>query len=904
MLAILSMLATLQHNATLADLLKQRLSVVAQSTAGAFRPIVNIGLPLSMLRNARQVLDHARAEDANIDQIHVIENDGAIIHSTSQARAAYVSATMQQAMRFAEAGSWSIETEADLISAVSIQRRDGTAAGWVVVIYTKEAFNRATDLLQQRIINTTLLAWAAFSAFAWCLLRVQLGGAIKGFSQIKQLLSLFSQLSPGSPPPSVPDARGCGFFTDEIPSLHSKLIQAAQRYHSALSGLDADNKTATTGQTLDIARVPLMVKQAPDSSLARAISRRLVPGLVLLLLAAVLLQGWYIYSQVRASFEPEQTARLELIGSVANSNIQRAISAGIPLEALVGVSRYFDELLDQFPEVSYLAIISPQKSLPVFQAGAHTAPSSPFWRTQQDRSSFPISDATGKIGQIVIEANPHYFAMQLRFLILDLAVVVLVAALLAYQVVIVTLSFSMTGPFNRLNHLLNLQAAGDFSSGLSGRRNSELDRAAAFLSERADTLYRMHAATCDKPKPPSPKLLQFAYLNDIRLPVFLFGLADALSISFLPVYTRSVENPLQWIDPGVVLSLPLAGYLLATILGAPLVRPLNSRWGSRRLLLVSALLIVAANLGLSLATTTVTLILFRTISGLGYAISTHACQDYVLDVVTPEVRGRSLGLFTSALFGGIFTGAAAGGIIADRSGAPTVFLLGSGLALLAGALAWLLLPRHPRTQAEPIPRLRDLILPLRSARFSLLVFTLAIPSNVMIQAFIAFLVALQLDALGASAADVSRVVMLYFLLVAIVVPVAPRLLDGVMAKSSQAITGTLIAATALATTFIWPSYWAMVAAVTGVGLGQSLIRDPEVSIAMGLAETELSVPGRDTVLSSLRVLERTGSILGLILIAFVASLAGYPVAIAAISVWLFTGGLILLIVRSRYRLSY
>ena len=41
-------------------LIRQRLSVVAQTTADSFKSVVNLGLPISMVRNARQVLERGQ----------------------------------------------------------------------------------------------------------------------------------------------------------------------------------------------------------------------------------------------------------------------------------------------------------------------------------------------------------------------------------------------------------------------------------------------------------------------------------------------------------------------------------------------------------------------------------------------------------------------------------------------------------------------------------------------------------------------------------------------------------------------------------------------------------------------------------------------------------------------------
>ena len=71
--------------------------------------------------------------------------------------------------------------------------------------------------------------------------------------------------------------------------------------------------------------------------------------------------------------------------------------------------------------------------------------------------------------------------------------------------------------------------------------------------------------------------------------MFLFVAADELPLSFMPIYTRAAENPWPWLDPSVIISLPLAGYLLAIVLASPFARELVGRYGHRRVLVAAAL---------------------------------------------------------------------------------------------------------------------------------------------------------------------------------------------------------------------------------------------------------------------------------------------------------------------------
>ncbi|MFD2273572.1 hypothetical protein ACFS07_27740 [Undibacterium arcticum] len=86
-----------------------------------------------------------------------------------------------------------------------------------------------------------------------------------------------------------------------------------------------------------------------------------------------------------------------------------------------------------------------------------------------------------------------------------------------------------------------------------------------------------------------------------------------------------------------------------------------------------------------------------------------------------------------------------------------------------------------------------------------------------------------------------------------------------------------------------PGAIGMIFAVLGAGIGHGLVRGAQVSVAMSIAETDLSHLGESVVLGTLRTMERLGSILGLLAIAALAGQAGYGVATGVIAVWSIAG---------------
>jgi predicted MFS family arabinose efflux permease len=907
-LSVLGFLSVLQHDAILSRLIQERLTVIAETTASSFRSVVNLGLPISAMRNADQVLTRSREIDPAVTAIQVFNPTGIIVHSIGRDNSAPLSRELLLVQSLAKSNRWNAPTEDELRAGFSIKNRAGTTVGGVLVASSKREFAAKSETMAIRIAIASVLILAVSSVIAFLVLRLRLGGAIRGMEQLHRLSERFASDRIGTDHgvDAEPSRRNYGFLSSEIVKLEAQLTEAFRQFQNARSrftelGAEVKGTGESGDDESDVGDTAIASVQ--ETSFARVFARHLTPWTTVLVLGSALLLGSVIQQDVARSFEPELAARTKLIGTVANTNVQRAVSAGVPLQQLVGAERYFDDLLRNFPEISYFGVATGRI---IYEAGARQKSVFAPERSRKDVPTFPIIANGEQIGYIIIDANPEFFALQFRDVLLDFGVVVLVVILLAFQIMVVVMSRSLTAPFMRLQHLAALQAAGDFSKVIAAKGIGAIDQLSRALSRHAFQLHRAFAGTSSQSAGDRdaaalavlenrfslrrwrPDFLQFSYLNDVRLPLFLFAAADELPLAFFPLFTRAADNPLTWLDPGVVISLPLAGYLVAIVFGSPIARPLAARFGHRQLLLFAIVPTLGAHLGLYFSTNVIEIVGYRTITGLGYAIATLTCQDYVLDVVPREHRNRSLGLFTAAMYSGVFAGTALGGVLADRLGQSPVFAVSAGLVLISGALTYHLMPARGTAEAAGPSAVTGAYLPpiwrpLGSLRFTALVFGIAIPANVLLQAFVSFLVALHLDALGASVADTGRILMTYFLAIAFVGPAASHLFDNRLRPAYVGLIGAVISGLSLCVVAVWPAQWSMLVAVAGAGIGHGMVRDPQVAVAMEIAERELAHLGSSAVLGSLRTLERGGSIVGLIAIALFASYAGYPIAVAVIA---------------------
>jgi predicted MFS family arabinose efflux permease len=911
-LAVLATLSILQHNAILSELIRQRIAVVAHTTAASFRSIVDLGLPLSAMRNGNEIVARALQTDPRLSAIHVFDPAGVKVYTTAEDRAEPVSRAILRAQALADGVAWSVETANELDSGSSVVNRAGDIVGGVVVGYAKDAFNARADAMAMRTISEAIVLWLAFSVLAFVILRILLAAPLRGLARLE---ALPEQLRKGHRAPlqeGSADSKPTklALLDGEIEGLKEKLIAAFAQFsrtEAELGRLAHEVPTASVGTAQEPGNPsPAIVEQSEATSLARIMARRLAPWAALLIVVSALILGTLTLRNVNSSVAPELAARTGLIGTVVSANVQRAVSAGIPLNDLVGADRYFGGLLHDLPEVAYIAVAAEQI---VLEAGQPVDP-----HRGRSRATYPIVFDDEQIGNVIIDIDPTFISRQFLDVFLDLGVVVLVTVMLAFEVMVLMLSRSLTAPLDRLQHLATLQAAGDFSRRLTVGTRNTIDRIAALLSDNATavnrTFARVFAASAGSAatrvqdlaqrhglSTDGPGRLILSYFTDIRLALFLFATADQLPLSFLPLYTRAADNPWGWLDKSVVISLPIAGYLAAIMAGAPFARTLSQRVGHRNLLVFAMLLTLLPHLGLYNATSVPAIVLYRTLTGFGYAIVTLACQDYLLDVVPKGQRDRALGLFATVLFGGLFCGTALGGVLADRLGQASVFLVSSVLIAISALLTLRLLSDAERagTQSELAPLIPAIWAPLAHRRFAVLVLGIAIPANVLLQAFISYLVALVLDSLGASISDIGRTLMLYYLMIAMVGPLAARAAEGRVPTAYVAATGAILAGAGLALPVVWPGQLMVLVAVMLAGIGHGMVRGPQVSLAMTIAETELAHLGSAAVLGGLRTLERGGSILGLLAVAYLAGSLGYAAAIAAVSFWVLGGAVLFLI---------
>ncbi|MFC3283488.1 hypothetical protein [Litchfieldella rifensis] len=133
-LAVFVVIATLQFDAILSGLVRDRVSVLVDGIKPPFESVAELGLPVATVRNAQAVLEEVRQSDSAIIAVQVYGPDGAIVHSTGGG-APTGSITLADPARPGE--SLHVETGSSFVLSSAFSTATGTPAGGVVVEYSR-----------------------------------------------------------------------------------------------------------------------------------------------------------------------------------------------------------------------------------------------------------------------------------------------------------------------------------------------------------------------------------------------------------------------------------------------------------------------------------------------------------------------------------------------------------------------------------------------------------------------------------------------------------------------------------------------------------------------------------------------------------------------------------------------
>lgn len=543
---------------------------------------------------------------------------------------------------------------------------------------------------------------------------------------------------------------------------------------------------------------------------------------------------------------PEVDAKSLAVARSLQQSIDRAVGYGIPLVNLQGMDAFLGEAIDENGELARIAVVDADGKV-LFAKGAATLGN----EVRELRQAL-----AGEPGAVSVWVKADYARNKLLEVLADTVIVLFVALLLAFEL---------------LPYIVH--------RGL-GRQ----------LDALAVTLGRSKA---DHFRSASP--------IDIRVPMFVFVLAEQLCTSFFPLYVRELYAPIPGLSEQAAIGLPIAVFMLFVALGTVFGGRFIGRMGAVRVFRWGVAIAAGGFLGLALAHNIYDLLLWRTLTAIGYALSTLACQAYVVEATSAGNRTRAMSVFVGAVMVASVCGAALGGVLADLIGYRSVF----GAALLLSLLSLVVFPealdQAARVDTEkPLSILASYRILATDRGFAAVMLLASIPAKLLLTGAVFFFTPLYLGHLGFDTATIGRCIMVYYLPMAFATPLTAWLADRYQLRLSLVVAGGVIAGLGCVAAFFLHGLPAVLVAMAGMGIGQVLATAPTFSLALAVGETGVRQVGQANALAAIRVLERIGSVAGPLFVGVLIVVAGYEQSLAMLGTIVLASALLLpLVLRNR-----
>jgi MFS family permease len=170
----------------------------------------------------------------------------------------------------------------------------------------------------------------------------------------------------------------------------------------------------------------------------------------------------------------------------------------------------------------------------------------------------------------------------------------------------------------------------------------------------------------------------------------------------LPVLPRYVHGPIG--AGNLAVGFVIGAYAITGLLLRPVAGRLADRWGRKPTVLLGALLLSVSGL-LNLPSLGIAgLIVARLVLGIGEGSLYTAGSAWIVDMAPIARRGRILGLYGLAVWGGLSVGPLAGELLLQASGYRAVWIFAAAMPLLGALIATRISdPFVPMEHSEPHP---------------------------------------------------------------------------------------------------------------------------------------------------------------------------------------------------------
>ncbi|MDN2584139.1 MFS transporter [Aquibium sp. ELW1220] len=359
----------------------------------------------------------------------------------------------------------------------------------------------------------------------------------------------------------------------------------------------------------------------------------------------------------------------------------------------------------------------------------------------------------------------------------------------------------------------------------------------------------------------------------VRPIFFLAVLIDNLAASFLPQLLGQAA-----VDSGLgqgASSTAFTAYFLAFLVVLLPVNAWVDRKGPRGAIVLGAFSVALANIVMAATFDFGGLVLARGLAGFGQGLIFIGIQSAIMANAQQGHLTRAAAIVVFGFNGGMLAGAAIGSLLVNDINPHGVFLVAAVTAVLLGAYASFA-ARSPALNSGNVQTLGKMLRDVPKAFISLgflrAFLLIGAPSKAVLTGIVIFAIPLVLSNLGWAPEDIGQVIMLYSVAVLASALISARIVDRIDGSRGALVFGGLVSALGLmliGAGEVWglgdvEQVWTVIVGIVFLGFAHGCINAPIITYVG--ASTAAEMLGKTTAASLYRVVERSGHVLGPIVV--------------------------------------
>jgi len=556
---------------------------------------------------------------------------------------------------------------------------------------------------------------------------------------------------------------------------------------------------------------------------------------IFIIVMGMIVAGQLVYSYINLhSFEYSHIRALQSkcnkLGEFLRDDVEYVLNMNIPLSRLVRLENTLKEISEITPELEYIEISDLDRNVLYYADRQTMKQIEPGVRIsyQSPDVSLPVyfQKENRHVGNIGLSISPEAIRSKSREILMDMMTVILTSLLITFE--------ALTFIFNR---------------GISAGEGSKIP---------------------------------YSYVRPI---IFLFIMADGFCASFFPLYANMLHQPMWGLSREVMMGLPISFFMLSVVFSMPIAGNWSDRAGWYKPLISGIIANITGLILTAMAQNMIQLILFRSLTGIGFAIVFIACQRFVTDNTDSQRRSAGMASFASAFAAGSICGTVMGGMLADRIGYRNIFLLSAMISIAALLCCLYIFRNQVRTtekkSAGSFP-FRELFNVLRDPEFFSVVFLQAIPTKIILIGCLFYLIPLYLKSLQILQSDIGRVIMTYNVAIVFLSYFFSKYVDKETHRKYYIFIGGMLTGISMICFYAGAGFFAILLLVAIIGVSHTFSISSQISVI-----TETAVIrriGTGTGMGVFRFWERLGNVAGPLITGVLIIKLGYIRTVVALGV--------------------